>query len=146
MAVDAGPDLVRQSPFLRHADYYVQKLYATNIGKRIAPVSVNGSPSNGAGGVYTSAGMDDESGEVILKVVNSTDRPRPVRVRLEGAPRLEGQARITTLGTTDLKAENSLDQPLHVAPAERVLAPSDNQFELTLGPRSMTVLRAKYGR
>jgi len=25
-------------------DYYVQKLYATNIGKRIAPVSVNGSP------------------------------------------------------------------------------------------------------
>ena len=127
-------------------NYYVQKLYATNVGKRIVPIAVNGSPSNGAGGVYTTAAIDEKSGEVIFKAVNTTDQARPVRVRLDGARRLQGQARLTTLGTTDLKAENTLEEPKRVAPADTLLAPADNQLSLTLSPRSMTVLRAKYVR
>ena len=55
---------------------------------------------------------------------------------------MDGKVRVTTLGTNDLKDENSLQQPTHVAPVETQAAAAGNQIELVLGPRSMTVIRA----
>ncbi len=45
--------------------YYVQKMFATNRGSRVLPVE------NASQGLYASASVDDRTGEVILKLVNS---------------------------------------------------------------------------
>ena len=124
--------------------YYVQKLYATNQGTSVLPVSVNGSLKNVEDGLYTSASLDERSSELILKAVNTTAAARKVRVEVKGT--LRGEGRLLVLASADLKAENSLDQPTRLAPVERRVAPSASGFDLTLDPQSFTVLRARYSR
>jgi alpha-L-arabinofuranosidase len=48
---------------------------------------------------------------------------------------------VTTLGSEDLNAENSLDRPTHVAPASSNLAASGERLAVSLTPRSVTVYR-----
>ena len=57
-------------------NYYVQKMYATNLGTHVLPVAVNGSAKNAQDGLYTSASIDQQNAEVILKAVNATGTAR----------------------------------------------------------------------
>jgi alpha-L-arabinofuranosidase len=50
------------------------------------------------------------------------------------------------LASADLKAENSLDEPLRVAPAEKAVTAASGGFELTLDAQSFSVLRAKFSK
>jgi alpha-L-arabinofuranosidase len=127
-------------------NYYVQKLYATNQGTHVLPIAVNGSLKNAENGLYTSASIDQKSGELILKAVNPTAGARKLRVDLKGIGAVQGDGRLMVLASGDLKAENSLDQPARLAPVEKPLAPSSAGFDLTLDPQSFTVLRARYGK
>jgi alpha-N-arabinofuranosidase len=116
--------------------YYVQKLFATNLGSRILPVAL----PEAQNGIYTSAALDTSAREVILKAVNSARNPRTVRLSLTGAT-VSGAARALVLGTQDLAAENSLEKPTNVAPAEKSVGVTGSSAELTLAPNSLTVLR-----
>jgi alpha-N-arabinofuranosidase len=124
-------------------NYYVQKLYATNLGTHVLPLDVNGSTKNAENGLYTSASLDRKKGEVIFKAVNATSNARTLRLDLKGTASVQGDGRLTVLASQDLKAENSLDQPTHVAPTDKPLPASGSGFDLTLEPQSFTVLRAK---
>jgi hypothetical protein len=115
-------------------------------GRRLLPLSVNGSEKNAQDGLYTSASVDHGNSELILKAVNSTAAARKVRVEVKGAGAFRGEGRLLVLASADLKAENSLDQPTRLTPVERTVAPSSSGFDLTLEPQSLTVLRAKYSR
>jgi alpha-N-arabinofuranosidase len=124
-------------------NYYVQKLYATNLGTHVLPLDVNGSMKNAENGLYTSASLDRKKGEVIFKAVNATSNARTLRLDLKGTASVQGDGRLTVLASQDLKAENSLDQPTRVAPTDKPLPASGSGFDLTLEPQSFTVLRAK---
>jgi alpha-N-arabinofuranosidase len=121
-------------------NYYVQKLFSTNLGSRILPVTIGGSPQNAQKGLYASASLDEKSGEVILKAVNSGDAARAVKVLLGGMPP-KRNSRAMVLASGNLKAENSLDQPKNVAPVESNVAVTADGVELSLQPYSLTVLR-----
>jgi alpha-N-arabinofuranosidase len=116
--------------------YYVQKLFATNLGTRILPVTTAG------GGLYTSSSLDEKTGDVIVKMVNVAAKARSVRIALEGAPvSAGGTARLFALSSADLKAENSLDHPTRVAPSESSVAVAGSEAAITVAPRSLTVVR-----
>jgi alpha-L-arabinofuranosidase len=120
--------------------YYVQKLFGTNPGTRVLPIGINGRTAAAQDGLYASAALDERTGEIILKMVNSTAKGRPVRVAIEGGT-LRGTGRMLVLSSGDLKAENSLDQPVHVVPAESGVALPGPEARLDLQPQSLTVLR-----
>ena len=122
-------------------NYYVQKLFGTNRGTRILPVLLDGSPRNGRNDLYASASVDEKAGEVILKLVNTASSAREVRLRLEGARTAGRPGRAFVLTAPDLKAENSLDEPTRIAPAESPLAVPAGEFTYKLAPHSLTVLR-----
>lgn len=122
--------------------YYVQKLFSTNLGTRLLPVLLDGSPKNGHDGLYASASLDERAGEVILKLVNTEQAGREVRVNLAGARGASG-GRALVLGSPDLKAENSLDEPNRVSPVEQALAVPGTEFPYALAPNSLTVLRVR---
>lgn len=125
-------------------NYYVQKLFATNTGTRTLPVTINGSAENARQGLYSSASLDERTGEVVVKAVNTTKIARPVRIALEGASGVGG-GRSIILGSADLKAENSLDHPSSVAPIESKLPAAKPEIRM-LDPYSVTVLRLPYAR
>jgi len=121
-------------------NYYVQKLFSTNVGSRILPVTIGSATENGQNGLYASAAIDDKTGEVVLKVVNSSNQERPVSLSLGGAS-AKGTAKMQVLASDNLALENSLSEPKKIAPAERTVTPSGSRVEVTLPAQSMTVLR-----
>jgi len=122
-------------------NYYVQKLFSVNRGTKILPVLMDGSAKNGQGELFTSASLDEPAGEVILKVVNAAPSSREVRINLAGARRIGRDGKAFILESSDLKAENSLDNPMKVAPIERRLSVPAGEFAYTLAPNSLTVIR-----
>lgn len=122
-------------------NYYVQKMFSANQGTRMLPVLLDGSAKNGEGELYTSASLDERSGEVIMKVVNTASAAKEVRISLAGANRIGKAGKAFVLESSDLKAENSLDNPTRIAPAEKQLSISSGEFNYTLSPQSLTVLR-----
>ena len=122
-------------------NYYVQKMFAVNQGTRKLPVLFNGETQNGRDEIYTSASLDDRSGEVILKVVNTGSDSKEVRITLAGLSGAAKAGTVFVLRSGDLKAENSLDQPTKIAPVERQLPAAGGEFAYKLEPHSFTVLR-----
>ncbi len=122
-------------------NYYVQKLFSVNRGSVVLPVLLNGSKANGQNDLFISASLDERANEVVLKVVNSAPTSREVSINLAGAKGLAKSGKVFILESSDLKAENSLDNPTKVAPVEKQLTVTSNAFTYTLVPNSLTVLR-----
>jgi alpha-L-arabinofuranosidase len=122
-------------------NYYVQKLFSVNRGSRVLPVQLNGSAKNGQQGLFSSASIDDRTGEVILKIVNTDPASREVRINLAGAAKVGSPGKAFILAGGDLKAENNLDEPMKIAPVERQLAVQSSEFAFTLASNSLSVLR-----
>lgn len=126
-------------------NYYVQKLFGTNLGTHLLPVLIDGSTKNGRDDLYASASFDAKTNDVILKVVNTSSSPRDVSINLAGAKSVRG-GKTLVLSNSDLKAENSLDEPNRVSPVERPLAVTSSEFAYALAPNSLTVLRVSTTR
>lgn len=122
-------------------NYYVQKLFSVNRGTTILPVLLDGSTNNGQGNLFASASLDNRAGEVVLKVVNAGSSPREVRIDLAGARNVKRVGKAFILASSDLKAENSLEEPARVSPVEQQLTVPSAEFSFTLAPQSLTVLR-----
>src|SRR5438309_7600005 len=91
-------------------NYYVQKVFANNVGTRIVPVTPQAQD-----GLYTSAAMDDRTHELIVTAVNVSPNARETEIDLNGVS-AGGTAKVTTLESSDLQAENGFDRPTNVAP------------------------------
>jgi alpha-N-arabinofuranosidase len=77
----------------------------------------------------------------VLKIVNVEASAREVRINLAGAAKLGSSGKAFILAASDLKTENSLDEPAKVAPVERQVAVPSGEFSFTLAPNSLSVLR-----
>jgi alpha-N-arabinofuranosidase len=122
-------------------NYYAQKLFSVHRGSRILPAQINGSAKNGQQNLFVSASIDDRTGEAVLKIVNAEASSRELRINLAGAAKVGPSGKAFVLAGSDLKAENSLDEPTKVAPVERQVAVSSSEFTFTLAPNSLSVLR-----
>jgi alpha-N-arabinofuranosidase len=122
-------------------NYYVQKLFSVNKGTAVLPVLLNDSPKNDSNELFASASFDQSSGEIILKVVNAAAQPRKVELNFAGVKKLAQNGKSFVLTAPDLKAENTLDEPLRVAPVENKIVIESNKFTHTFAPNSLSVLR-----
>lgn len=122
-------------------NYYVQKLFSVNRGTRILPVQLNGSAKNGQQNLFASASLDDKAGEVVLKVVNTEALSKDVRINLAGVAKVNQSGKAFVLASSDLKAENSLDDAKKISPVEQAITISSGEIAYTFAPNSLTVLR-----
>jgi alpha-L-arabinofuranosidase len=91
--------------------------------------------------LYATAARDDNSGEIILKVVNPAGEPAETLVQLKGAAKIAGKVNVATLTGSSLAEENSLAEPQKVAPATSSIEGAGPEFKFTFKPLSLTVLR-----
>ncbi|MFN7949823.1 MAG: alpha-L-arabinofuranosidase C-terminal domain-containing protein [Blastocatellia bacterium] len=117
------------------------QLFSRHRGTHLLPVEINNGQENGTGGLYISGLRDGRTGEVILKMVNTSAAPVAARLRLDGVARINGTGRAVTLASADLKAENSLDEPRRVAPVEQSFKISAPEFSYNLPGQSVVVLQ-----
>ncbi len=116
-------------------DYYVQRVFASNLGTRIIPVTPQADS-----GIYTSASLDEKGHELMVKVVNYAPTAKQAEIKLNGI-RPSGSAKVTILAGTDLDAENSFDHPTAVAPQASTVALNSDTMSVQLRPYSLTVYR-----
>ena len=116
------PDMIwyDNTRMFKTVSYYVQQMYACNKGTNVLPLTMNGKSvagQEGQDGLFASAVVDKQKGEVIVKVANTSDKPQDVTLNLNG---LKGsrQASLTTLQCDNMDAENTLDNPNKIRPVE----------------------------
>lgn len=96
-------------------------------------------PNRPTATAFASATYLTASGELIVKVVNTADRPLETAIHLEGALHVGPGKAITIAGSpADV---NSIAQPRKVAPKEQLLTNTAASFTRTFPPYSVTLLR-----
>ncbi|CAN5784917.1 alpha-L-arabinofuranosidase C-terminal domain-containing protein [soil metagenome] len=124
-------------------DYYVQKLYATNKGTKVVPITMNNAFISGHDSLYATAAIDENTNELIIKIVNASDKEQVKNVSLEGVKKLAAQASLTVLKSDHLFTVNSFAEPQKVAPKEGVTAVKNKKILLAAAPYSFSVIRVK---
>ncbi len=126
------------------ANYQVQKMFSTNKGTQVIPIlDKKGLPAIGQDSIYASATVDKKSNELIIKVVNTLNKSQVINIQLDGSKKIENKARLQVLKNGDLEAENSLNNPLIVAPVEQAVELKSKIIPLTLEPYSFSILKIK---
>lgn len=125
------------------ANYYVQKLFATNKGNKVVPMLLDGKAVTGQDGLYATASVADATGEVIVKIVNTTNQVKNTQVVIEGIKKFASTAQMIVLKANSKDAMNTIDNPKMVYPTESQIAVKGNQVNVTAGAMSLTIVRLK---
>ncbi len=119
--------------------YYAQQLFSRNRGDTVLPMRWSGAETQSAR-VHFTASQDTKAGEIMAKVVNATEAPVTLEVRLEGIRKV-GNGTATVLTSQFLADINTALEPRLVAPVTTPFAPKTTIFNYTFPARSLTVLR-----
>lgn len=132
------------------ASYYVQQMYAQNrptYNIVSNTVSKNGEKefeqiATTASEHYIVAGYDEQTGETVIKVVNSSEEPYTPTINLSTTS-VESNGTIITLSSASKKDENTMDNPTKIVPVSTEYKSFDKSFKYTFKANSFTILRIK---
>jgi alpha-N-arabinofuranosidase len=129
-----NPDLIGydQLRSFGSTSYWVQQMFARNVGSAVLPVSAS------ASGLYCSATVDGETGQVYLKIVNPGAQSVPGQLAFGGYH--ASVASIEVLSDPDPQAGNTLADPDAVVPSRGTLRGSNGVFSYQAPANSLTVV------
>ena len=92
-------------------------------------------------GIFSSATIDDQAGEMIVKIVNNGDEGTTAHINLKNFEATG--ARVIRLQANDGMDENTLQSPTHISPIEQLLSPHSNCVPLDIPPYSLNIVHIK---
>ena len=115
------PDMIwyDNTRMFKSVSYYVQQLYAQNKGTNVLTLLMDKKPvagQEGQDGLFASSVFDKTTGEVIVKVVNTSKQSQPVTIQLQGLKGERTAETITLSHNGSMDDENTLDQPEKITP------------------------------
>ena len=133
---------------VRTASYYVQQLYSTYKGTNVLQLTMNGKPVSGAegqDGLFASSVVNAATGEIYVKVANTSSYDQQVSVKFEGLKKGQvlNSAKAVVLMSDDLEAENSIDHPNRIQPFEIPLQVTDSTVSGVVPAHSFVVVVMK---
>jgi alpha-N-arabinofuranosidase len=125
------------------ANYYVQKLFSLNPGTRQLSIKMRNVPflNEKNKGLHASATLNEDAGEVIIKVVNVMNSKMKSTINLEGVDKINDSAKVILLKSASLNDENSLQVPKKIYPQELRVNIDNPNFSYEFEPLSLTILR-----
>ncbi len=139
-----NPDLIwfDNMQLLRTPNYYVQQMYGMNAGDQVLPLEMDGKPVTGQDNLYATASLDNNTGEVILKLVNTGDKAADVKIDLDGLGKKQKVASgyCIYMQNDDLLTVNTLGNEC-IMPRTRPVNIGDDNLCLTLQPYSFGIYR-----
>lgn len=124
-------------------NYYVQKLFSTNRGTHVVPILLNSEAITGQNDLFATAAVDKKSKDVILKIVNTSDKAIEREIQFEGAGKLNAKGTMQLLRSDQLDAVNSIGQPKAVSPVEESVRVKGDKLNLSIAPYSLSVVKLK---
>ncbi len=115
-----------QTQMFKTVSYYVQQMYATNKGTHVLQlttpkqqgkktIGVPVANQEGQNGLFASAAFDNNTNEVIVKVVNTSKTAQPITLNLKEMAGATA-AQTITLSHNGMDDENSIPQPELITP------------------------------
>jgi len=120
--------------------YYVQQLFGLNGGDTYLPTAVSDPKEFAASSVH-----DGATGDLIVKLVNGSSTPKPLRIELNGVTTLPRSATKTVLTGANADAVNP-DGGAPAAMPEVSPIEVGQAFDYEAPPNSLTVIRLKSGQ
>jgi alpha-N-arabinofuranosidase len=138
------PDLIwfDNARSYRTPNYFVQQLFSINKGSAAVPLLKEGRAITGQDSCWASAVIDQNTHELIIKLVNLKKDPREKDIELADA-RVQGRATVTTLGDSRLGTANSLDRE-SIVPVATTIPVKGRRLTVMVAPYSLTVLRVHF--
>ena len=121
------------------ANYQVQKMYATNRGTDLVSITENNQPLTGQDDLYATAALDEDNKGLIVKLVNTSDSNKEVRIDLKGR-NVGSKGTLTVLTSERLSDENSFEHPMKISPKQEEFKVKGKQVTIELSPQSFYVL------
>jgi alpha-L-arabinofuranosidase len=124
----------------RSVSYYVQQMYARNRGTHVVPLQMQRMPV-GDDGLFASATWDAVAEEWIVKVVNTSAEPLPVRIVLDGVRKVGDVAQVTTLDCSDYDLDNTVESPNTIIPQQSPIKTSGNAVDALVPAKTFALYR-----
>ena len=88
-----------------------------------------------------SAARDDNSGDIILKIVNASHAPVKTQIDLKGVVNLTGSCNATVLTSANPLDENTLEEPTRISPKTEMMKVSGTTIKRSFPGNSLTIMR-----
>jgi alpha-N-arabinofuranosidase len=137
--------------------YYVQKLFSHYLGNKIVPStalsmpvqnrpltkkdSTDGITSKTVPTLFYSATMNDTTGAVYLKMVNTTAKKQAVKINLNGIVNISPEATLVVVKGNNPEDTNSITNPVKIVPVTSTVNGLNKNFTRNLDPYSVSILQ-----
>lgn len=123
-------------------NYQVQKLFSTNAGTDVLSITKDSKPLTGQHQIYASAVKDVNSGELIIKIVNSGTNNQNIVISPKGNE-LKGEGEISTLHNKDLSVFNDFENPEKVSLKTNQFKINDGKIQIEIKAQSLNLVKIK---
>lgn len=113
-------------------------IFASLDGKEIFATKLR---ANTLPGVFSTATLDENTGEVILKVANTSSENTTAEICLQG--KTISNAKLIRLSAKNGKEENTIDNPTNVYPTETFVTTSTDGAVVEIPANSLNIFRLK---
>ncbi len=137
--------------------YYVQKLFSQYLGNKIVPAtavnvpvqnrplskedSSKGIKSKTVPTLFYSVTMNDTTGAVYLKMVNTTAKKQAVKISLDGIGKVSPEATLVVVKSSKPDDTNSISDPVKIVPVISTIKGISKSFTRSLDPYSVSFLQ-----
>ena len=140
------PDLIWMDNLatVRTPNYYVQQLYAQNVGTNVLSLTENKKAVTGQDGLCASAVYDKNTKKYIVKLVNIGNQPQDVQITFKGLKTLPKDIQTTVFHSNDPMACNTVQRPDVIRPVEQAainLSIDKNTARFTVPARTFAVYK-----
>ena len=123
-------------------NYYVQKLFANNPGTDVVQITKNGEVLTGEGDLYASAVKDSNTGELIVKIINTSKWSQKIQIGIQNGA-IYNTVEHVVLKSEELSDSNTFETPEKISPKSIEIKVNDEQIELELQSNSVNMLKVK---
>jgi alpha-N-arabinofuranosidase len=139
--------------------YYVQKLFSHYLGNKIVPVTVANIPTqkmplskrDSAEGkaqksvptIFYSATINDTTGTIYLKIVNTTAKKQTVKINLDGIAKVAPAATLVVVKGNKPDETNSINNPENIVPVTENIKGIKKSFSRKLDAYSVSIFEIK---
>ncbi|WP_297091853.1 alpha-L-arabinofuranosidase C-terminal domain-containing protein [uncultured Draconibacterium sp.] len=130
---------------VRTPNYYVQKMYACNAGTNVLPLTRDNEIVAGKDSLFASAVFDANTTELIVKVVNASDKPQEINILLKQLNQSVANTRvnISCLHANEPGAVNTIEAPNKLVPTSTYVLAHEKGFKLNALGNAFYVCRIK---
>ncbi len=137
--------------------YYVQKLFSQYLGDKIVPVAAENIPMQdrpmtkqdsaenrkpkSVPTLFYAATKDEKTGNLYLKLVNTTGKKQPVEINLNGVTNVSPNATLIMIKGDKPEATNTISEPEKIVPMTIKIKGVTPVFTRTLDPYSVSILQ-----